>query len=462
MKRAFITPIHKGGSKHDIEQYRPISILSALSKLFEKLIHNEIYPFLHGIIIPEQHGFIKKRSTTTNLTVFTNYLFESLDKHAQVDAVYTDFKKAFDKVDHEILLNKIAYNGIRGNLLRWFSSYITNRSQNVVINGFQSNDVHVTSGVPQGSILGPLLFTLFINDIDRCFCSSKFLLYADDLKLYKTISNVSDCISLQEDLNRLSTYCTDNKLNLSIPKCNTITFTNKKNVVTFSYNICNIPLSKVTSLRDLGVQLDSHLRLDLQVENIVNKAFKMFGFIMRSSGNFKRYSTYLYLYKTLVRPQLEYAVPVWNPYYKKYTTAIEKVQRKYLRAMNFKCFRSYSTYSKLLNKYNLLSLDSRRRYLEAVTLYNVVNNNFDCTDLVKKVCYAVPRSINQRGTRDKTLFALNACRTNSGLRVPIRRMFESYNKSFQSIDIFACSLYKFKKLLFASLLKDDLALCSST
>lgn len=317
-KMSNIVPVHKSGSRSEVDKYRPISIMSVLSKLLERLIHSVIYPALHKIILPEQHGFVKKRSTTTNLMLFTSFIFESIDNREQVDAVYTDFQKAFDKVDHVLLLNKLAYNGIRGNLLRWFCSYISNRSQRVVVNGFASNSVRVTSGVPQGSILGPLLFVIFINDIKKCFLNTKFLLYADDLKIYKTIHSIADCNLFQDDLDRFSNYCITNKLHLSLSKCNTIIFTKNKNITRFTYTLCEAPLREVTTVRDLGVTLDSKFKLDQHIEQIVSKAFQMYGFVMRAAVDFKRPSTYLHLYKTIIRPQLEYAVPIWNPYFKKY------------------------------------------------------------------------------------------------------------------------------------------------
>lgn len=129
-----------------------------------------------------------------------------------------------------MLLAKIAQNGIRGNLLRWFASYITNRSQRVVINGFQSDTIKVTSGVPQGSILGPLLFILFINDIGKCFLHTKFLLYADDLKIYRPIITTNDSLLFQQDLDRLSDYCYQNKLYFNLQKCCQITFTKNNNL----------------------------------------------------------------------------------------------------------------------------------------------------------------------------------------------------------------------------------------
>lgn len=443
-KQANITPVYKNGSKHDVEQYRPISILSTLSKLFERLVHNEIYPILHSVIIPEQHGFVQRRSTVSNLLIFSNYLFENMDRRLQVDAVYTDFQKAFDKVDHLILLNKIAFNGIRGNLLRWFSSYIKNRTQKVVVNGHQSDAVHITSGVPQGSILGPLLFILYINDIGKCFKNTKFLVYADDLKAYRSIQSVEDCRLFQQDLDRLTDYCLNNKLHLSLSKCNCINFTKNKIVINFKYSLHDTALSNVSTVKDLGVLIDDKLSLNQHVEKIVNKAFRMYGFVMRSSSEFKRVSTYLYLYKTLVRSQLEYAVPIWNPFYQKYIDEIEKVQRKFLRAMHYRCHKTYLPYSQLLDKYGQVNLESRRKYLEASVLYGIVHGDFDCINLTSKLCYVVPRTANIRSTRAGTLFAVDICRTNSGMRCPIRRMVESYNCNFINIDIFVCSKSKFK------------------
>lgn len=454
-KIAHLTPVFKKGSKNDVENYRPISILSTLSKLFERLVYNEIYPTLHKAILQEQHGFVQQRSTYTNLLIFVGYVFENMDSRLQTDAVYTDFQKAFDKVDHELLLRKIAFNGIRGNLLRWFSSYITNRTQKVAINGFQSELISVTSGVPQGSILGPLLFTLFINDISVCFKHSNFLLYADDLKVYKTIKSIDDCLMLQSDLDRLSSYCTLNKLSLSLAKCNSITFTKNKKQHTYSYHLLNTQLKRVYLLRDLGVVLDSKFHFNIHVENIINKALKMYGFVMRNSKDFKRPSTYRYLYISLVRPCLEFATIIWNPYYAKYIDSIETVQRKFLRALHYRCYHSHGSHDMLLNNYKLLTLESRRLLLGTMFLHRIVHNKYDCSELINKLCYIVPRTVVRRQTRPYRLLSINirhVCNSNAGFRAPLRQLVDSYNSRFENIDIFNLTDHQFRKSVVDSIL----------
>lgn len=444
-KSARIVPVFKSGDRSDVENYRPISILPTLSKLFERLVHNSIYPSLHNIIIPQQHGFVKRRSTVTNLLIYTTHLFECLDKNKQVDSVYTDFRKAFDRVDHKLLLDKLAYNGIKGSLWRWFKSYITNRTQKVVLNGYESNFVPISSGVPQGSILGPLLFILFINDVSKCFRFCDILLYADDLKIFHTVENSDDHDKFQSDLDRFTEYCAINKLSLSVSKCKTITFTKKKRFSHYTYLLDGIPLEKVESIRDLGVTLDDKLHLNLHIDNIINKAYKMYGLVMRASSEFKRPCTLLYLYKALVRSQLEYAVPIWNPFYNNYIKALEIVQKKFLRNVQYKCFRSRLPYSHLLEKFKLLKLVHRRTLLEMTTLYDLCNNKYDCIPLINRLCYKIPARVHSRNPC--RLFSTFRCRTNSGKRSPLHRMVNAYNDSFNGIDIMAENPGRFRRLL---------------
>ncbi|CAH2097405.1 unnamed protein product [Euphydryas editha] len=192
-KSAFISPIYKSGNKGEVKNYRPISKLCIFAKLLERIVYSQLYRFFSNFFIDEQHGFQKHRSTASNLLTFVDYASEGMDSGGQVDAIFTDYSKAFDRIDHSLLLEKLYLAGIHGSLFRWFSSYIENRSQAVVLNGFSSAWCQVPSGVPQGSLLGPLLFNIFINDISSCFHHSQFLLYADDMKIFRTIKNSTDC-----------------------------------------------------------------------------------------------------------------------------------------------------------------------------------------------------------------------------------------------------------------------------
>ena len=215
-KSANVIPVFKSGNRSDIENYRPISILPAVAKVFECLVRDILFNLLKNCIIPQQHGFFPGRSTATNLMEFIDFTISSFEDGLQVDAVFTDFKKAFDRISHEILLSKLHMIGVNSRLLLWIKSYLSERVQMVKLGGVVSDPYGVGSGVPQGSHLGPLLFLLFINDVKNCFHHSQCLLYADDLKIFRTVSVKSDCSLLQNDLQRFYKWCIDNQLELNI------------------------------------------------------------------------------------------------------------------------------------------------------------------------------------------------------------------------------------------------------
>ena len=252
------------------------------------------------------------------------FLNEELSNGGQIDSVYTDFEKAFDKVNHSILHSKLRAAGICGNLLRWIISYLDNRTQIVAINGFLSNGITATSGVPQGTILACTLFTIFINDLPSVL-NCKNLLFADDLKIFKPIYNLSDCLSLQDDLNQLNNWCESNHLYLNIKKCKRISFTRNRALIDYDYVINNIKLERVHSIKDLGVIIDTKLNFDIHISTMVKKAYSMLGFILRCTKEFKNVDALKSLYFTQVRSILEYGSQIWNPQYKKYVNKIESI-----------------------------------------------------------------------------------------------------------------------------------------
>jgi hypothetical protein len=227
LKFANITPVYKAGDRSLASNYRPISILNLFSKIFESLVQKSLVSHTKNVIDDCQHGFLAGRSTTTNLICYVDHLSKEINAGNQVDSLYLDFSKAFDSVSHHLLLHKLTYYGIAGTLHNWFESYLNGRCQRVVINGHFSPWGHVKSGVPQGSILGPSLFVMYINDLVKQTRHSRMSLYADDSKLFHTIKSEGSCRQLQCDLNNVVKWCNVWKLKLNLDKCHVISFTNK-------------------------------------------------------------------------------------------------------------------------------------------------------------------------------------------------------------------------------------------
>ena len=228
-KEALVVPVFKSGEKQQVSNYRPISILIIFGKVLEKLVTKRLTSHVKPYITIHQHGFINSRSTSTNLMCYVSAVSESLDKRIPVDTIYIDFSKAFDKVDHKLLLNKLSQIGIGGSLLNWFHSYLVGRYSKVVLNGHHSDIFPATSGVPQGSHLGPILFNIFINDITTCFKHSNFYLFADDVKIMKPVATKLDSALLQADLDRMADWCRLNRMSLNVSKCHCMQFSRKKN-----------------------------------------------------------------------------------------------------------------------------------------------------------------------------------------------------------------------------------------
>lgn len=354
-----------------------------------------------------------------------------MDDGSQVDVVYTDYSKAFDRIDHDTLIKKLSSIGIRGDLLRWFSSYINNRSQAVVINNYISSWVSVPSGVPQGSLLGPFLFVIYVNDIDLCLQSSKLLCFADDMKIFAKISSVEDGLALQADLYRLEDYCRANKLDLNPSKCSVITYTRKRAALVTTYILSGQTLPRCDTIRDLGVYQDSKLVFDTHIDIIIKKASKLLGFIMRLSKCFNNAKTLKILYCTFVRSQLEYASQIWNPRYHKYIDRIENIQRRFIKYLCFHQKIPYHSidYLRLCKKYHLLPLKDRREIADFLYVLKIFNNYIDSPELLSKFHFNVPQKLFRNNPPLRVPLASTNYRQNSFI-IRAGRQFNNICKQY--------------------------------
>lgn len=324
-----------------------------------------------------------------------------------------------------------------GMLLEWIRSYLFNRVQIVRVNGFKSAEIGVPSGVPQGSHLGPLLFSIFINDIHTCFKYSKFLCFADDLKCFMAISLNSDCVNLQSDLHRLEEWCLTNCMELNTSKCLSMRFSRRRSPIMFDYEINNTVLVNVSSTKDLGVTVDSVLSFVPHISDIVSRALKMSGFVKRCTRDFTNISAIRLLYCSLIRPLLEYASSVWSPLYACHIHRLEQVQRRFVRYLAFKANINPPedfnyNYSELYKRFSLVPLKDRRDQRDLKILFKILNSLVDCPDLASLVNIAVP----PRNTRLNHLFQQPYCRTNIALKSFVARSVKLANHLSPILDFF--------------------------
>jgi hypothetical protein len=394
-KTARVIPLHKKGNRFEISNFRPVSIISTPAKVFELVLYSNIFPHVKSHITGMQHGFYPSRSIVTNLVNFTSFTSKILDCKGQVDTVYTDFSKAFDKVSHFVLLSKLNYYGFSNNLIKLFSSYLQNRQLYVSFEAFRSFVFSSGSGVPQGSNLGPLLFNVFINDVVNVL-KCHVLMYADDMKLFDCISSADDCVSLQNDLNSLDRWCEENKLQLNVEKCTVMSYTRKLSPIVFPYSINNIVLSRTSSYRDLGVIMESDLSFKSHILSAAKRAYGVLGFILRISKLFSDFFTVKLLYKSLVRSKLEFASIIWSPYTLLHINIIEKVQKRFLRYLYYKSFGPLQfpiwlvRYKEMLEMFEFESLGDRRKVARLCYLRDVLSGIVDDPLTLSSVSWHVP------------------------------------------------------------------------
>lgn len=441
-----IDPIFKSGIRNDVTNYRAIVKQSAIAKLFDFIIKNKLFHIVKDNITDYQHGFLPGKSTSTNLALITNSIVNAMENGSQLDVVYTDFSKAFDKVDHNILLNKLKNFGVPQGFLNFLYSYLKNRKLFVKIGSIYSETVvNATSGIPQGTHCGPLLFLIFINDLPHIFKYAECLMFADDVKLYLKISTSSDCLNLQSDITNFHDWCLQNSMQLNINKCCVISYSKRINYTTFDYFISNSLLVRKVEMKDLGVIFDTRLNFKSHYDYIISRANSMLGFIKRNTQNFNDPLTIKSLFISLVRSILDYCSVIWNPYYNEHSLRIERVQKNFTRYAIKKLhwpgdLPPYDVRRKLLG---MQCLKDRRVVYDLIFVYNVLHCNIQCSELSSLfVLYQAPRSL--RHTR---MLVPNFHRTNYAINEPITRCINLCN-TYCSILEFDCSKPNFLLNLF--------------
>ena len=331
-KIALVTPIFKKGKRSAPENYRPVSLTSICCKINEHIIVSQTISHLeqHNILVDYQHGFRRRRSCESQLLVTAHDLASVLNKHSQVDVAVLDFAKAFDKVPHQRLIEKLRFYNIHPNVISWTTSFLSNRTQSVVVDGFTSDEAAVISGVPQGTVMGPMLFLIFINDI-ACNISSTVRLFADDCLLYKEIVSKADTTTLQQDLTELVEWSKTWGMAFNISKCNVLSVTNAtKHKIEANYEMDGKPLNNINSTLYLGVTISRKLQWKEHIDVTCSAATRMLGFLRRNLSrcpqNIKEKA-----YKSAIRPKLEYCSSIWDPHTQKDIDKIEMVQKRAAR-----------------------------------------------------------------------------------------------------------------------------------
>ena len=347
----------------------------------------------YSILCDNQHGFRSKRSCETQLLGAVNDFTKALNSGEQIDALFLDFSKAFDKVPHERLCHKLSHYGINGHLLDWIKSFLTDRTQSVVIDGESSCPSTVLSGVPQGTVLAPLLFLIFINDITQDLqCTVR--LYADDILIYNIIHLPNDSEHLQQDLCTLQAWARRWQMEFNPTKCVHLTISNKHHIIEHNYYLFDHLIQKVSKAKYLGITFDEHLTWKNHIHNIRHKANSALAFLRRNI-NHCPISVRSHCYKSFVRPILEYASPIWAPHLQSDICAIEKIQRSAARyTMNNYSWRSSVT--NMLTSLNWPSLESRRTFCKLVMFYKIINCQMEVPSISLTSMSSVIRGHSQR------------------------------------------------------------------
>ena len=408
-KKAVISVLFKKGDKSMASNYRPVSLTSILCKVLESIIRDHLveYMMLNSLFSDQQYGFIKKRSSTLQLLKVMDEWTEALDEGNSIDCIYMDFMKAFDTVPHRRLLSKLKSYGFTEIMIKWIEAFTTGRTQQVRIDGVLSEEKTVISGVPQGSVLGPFLFLIYVNDMPEAVRSRLFL-FADDNKVYKVIRKAAqDRAMLQEDLDALYAWSKKWLMRIHPEKLFGMEIGADRELPEYEYTVGPMMVRTSKQEKDIGIEIDDKLSFTDHINIQVKKANSKAGWLRRGF-QFLTPKMFTPLYMQVVRSNLEYAVPVWNPFLKTQVDKIESVQEratKMLPGMNKK------PYEERLKMLKLPTLKYRRLRGDMINTYKMLNGFHE-----RQICPAMKMTIDITGRPGRNSLALYQDRCNTNIR----------------------------------------------
>jgi len=400
LKRAKVTPIYKSKDKQLFDNYRPISLLPSVSKVLEKVVFKRLYLFLdkNAFFHKSQYGFRPNHSTSDAVTEFTNNIYNSLEKNEISIGIFLDLSKAFDSIDLNILLNKLNHCGVRGKALDWFRSYLYNRKQYVNYKGSISNNIILTHGVPQGSILGPLLFLIYVNDLPNALSYSKPVLFADDTNLFASSSSPKTLMNLvNKDLEVLNEWFKANKLTINIAKTFYIIFKRKltklPHDLTFKMNDMAIENKESTTF--LGITVDSTLSWNKHVEKLGNKISSA-NYIINKLKYILPKTCLKMLYYSLIHPHLSYGIIHWGKASKANMKRLIVQQKKAIRIINRCHFNTHT--DPLFQNSQILKVNEIYELQLGIIMYK---HNKSLLPTQLQQLFTLNREIHQYNTRNR-------------------------------------------------------------
>lgn len=376
-----------------------------------------------------QHGFASGKSIITNMAEMMTFIMEAYAEKCQVDGLYTDFSKAFDNLIHAILLQKMKDLSFNGKIIKWIASYLENRFMKVKINGHLSKPYMMKTGVPAGSILGPILFLIYINDLPSIFGNyCLVLLFADDCKLMMKIKTTDDTYRFQAEIDKLYDWCIKNRLKLNTLKCVMLTFSRGGDKIVVNYILGDNILKRVNTYRNLGITVDETLTFKPHIESLVAACNSTLGFIKRTAGNKFNTDTLVTLFNTYVKSKLMFGIVIWYPDTADDRDFIEGVQKRFTmlalrewpNANNNYSIRSYDVRRKSLNMDSIF-----HRYVSncCVFIYDLITNKLKSDILINKLVW----NQSERQTRNTAM-----------IKIPTFTSNYLHNQSFWSAKDHSC------------------------